>query len=72
MRTIALLSLFLGLASALPFGVATAGGPGRYVTQLGRRVLALSDMVAVGEVTSVNPPFRGVTTARISIETRRS
>ena len=72
MRTFALLSLCLGLASALPSGIASAGGPGRYVTQLGRRVLALSDMVAVGEVSSVNPPFRGVTTARITIEKRLS
>jgi hypothetical protein len=44
---------------------ASAQSRARYVTELGRRVLVLCDMVAVGEVNSVNPPFRGVSTARL-------
>ena len=64
MRTLALLILLAPVADAI--------GPGRYVTQLGQRVLALSDLVAIGEVDAVNPPFRGVTTARIKIEKRLS
>ena len=40
---------------------------GRYVTELGRRVLALCDMVAIGEVSAVNKPFRGISTARLRI-----
>jgi len=50
--------------------VASAAPRDGYVTQLGRRVLALCDKVAIGEVSAVNPPFRGVTTARITIEVR--
>jgi len=39
----------------------------QYTTELGRRVLVLCDMVALGSVSSVNPPFRGVSTARLSL-----
>jgi len=38
-----------------------------YVTELGRRVLVLCDMVAIGEISAVNKPFRGVSTARLAI-----
>ena len=62
MRTLALLILLAPVADAI--------GPGRYVTQLGQRVLALSDLVAIGEVDAVNPPFRGVTTANFNEKTR--
>ncbi|MHC4955978.1 MAG: HEAT repeat domain-containing protein [Planctomycetota bacterium] len=55
--------LFSFAILATPVGAAP-----RYVTQLGQRVLALCDKVAVGEVTIVNAPFRGVTTARLSLE----
>ncbi|MEM8884041.1 MAG: HEAT repeat domain-containing protein [Planctomycetota bacterium] len=59
-----LLVLLILLVASGPAGAA----PGqRYVTEMGRRVLSLCDMVAVGEVTSVNPPFRGVSTARFRV-----
>jgi len=58
---VSILFVLLSATSAL---AAPSGG---YVTQLGQRVLALCDKVAIGEVTAVNPPFRGVTTARLSI-----
>ena len=48
-------------------GPAAASPSGGYVTQLGQRVLALCDKVALAEVSAVNPPFRGVTTARLTI-----
>ncbi|MHC4450807.1 MAG: hypothetical protein ACYS0E_11840, partial [Planctomycetota bacterium] len=47
--------------------LATAQSRRRYTTELGRRVLVLCDMVAIGSVSSVNPPFRGVSTARLSL-----
>jgi len=55
------------LACFLIAGSAFGAPSGRYVTQLGQRVLALCDKVALGEISAINPPFRGVTTARVSI-----
>jgi len=45
---------------------------GRYVTELGRRVLSLCDMVAVGRVDAVHKPFRGISTARLRIDEQLS
>ena len=60
MRPIAVLLLLSSLAAAQQRKT--------YVTQMGKRILALSDVVAVAEIATVNPPFRGVSTARVQIE----
>jgi hypothetical protein len=44
----------------------------QYVTQMGRRVLAMCEIVAVGKIASVNPPFRGVSTARLELTEKLS
>lgn len=58
-RVLASLLLLAALAGARPAN--------SYVTELGRRVLVLCDLVATGEITAVNKPFRGVSTARMTV-----
>lgn len=49
---------------------AEAAPPQAYVTELGRRVLSRSDQIVEGRVLSTQPPFRGISSARIRV-TRR-
>jgi len=57
------------LAGALLGARANAGPRPRdsYVTELGRRVLVFCDLVAIGEVSAVHKPFRGISTARLKV-----
>ncbi|MGQ0612938.1 MAG: HEAT repeat domain-containing protein [Planctomycetaceae bacterium] len=58
-----LLLLVLGLVCA-----PGAAEPGRlYVTEMGRVVLGRCDAVVAGTVVRLNPPFRGITSARIRV-----
>ncbi len=57
------------LVIALP----AAAEPGRpYATELGRRVLARSDLIVEARVGKIAPPFRGVSTARLEVSERLS
>jgi hypothetical protein len=59
--------LILCVLLALP----VAAEPGHaYVTELGRRVLARTDQVVLAKVEKIQPPFRGISTARLSVAER--
>ncbi len=63
------------MRALLLLAIATAAGaePGHaYATELGRRVLARSDLIVEARVGSVAPPFRGVSTARLDVSERLS
>jgi len=62
------LALLVFSVTLAPAGEAA---PGRvHVTEFGRRVLSRCDAVVEAKVLRVNPPFRGVSTARLAVSER--
>lgn len=55
----------------LTLAIPAAAEPGRaYATEFGRRVLVRADQVVEAKVTKIQPPFRGISTARIDVAER--
>ncbi|MHC4941144.1 MAG: HEAT repeat domain-containing protein [Planctomycetota bacterium] len=56
------------LACILVGTAAVSASPGKhYLTEFGRRILARADQVVEASVSSVQPAFRGITTARLKV-----
>jgi len=45
-------------------------GPGPWISEFGRRILTQSDQIVVARVESIQPAFRGITTARLAVTER--
>lgn len=57
------------LALLCLLAAAVSATPGRtYVTEFGRRILSRADQIVLGRVLQVNPPFRGISSARLAVK----
>jgi len=55
----------------LALGASAHAAPGRlYLTEFGRRILVKTDQIVEARVAAVQPAFRGITTARLSVSER--